>query len=95
MSCHAPACVGCVRFSRTEKPPKQHIVWLLSVALLNRSLRTSSVAADRHGMPSARDCPMDAARWASRHRKSRGDFAQVESLSGVRDSGKRTGWMTV
>ncbi|GBP87441.1 hypothetical protein EVAR_61481_1 [Eumeta japonica] len=33
--------------------------------------------------PSARDCAMDATRWASWHRKSRGDSAQAESPSVV------------
>ncbi|GBP46220.1 hypothetical protein EVAR_82219_1 [Eumeta japonica] len=47
------------------------------------ALRTSSIAADRHEMPSARDCPMDATRWASRHRTSREDSARVESPSEV------------
>ncbi|GBP66595.1 hypothetical protein EVAR_47851_1 [Eumeta japonica] len=37
MSCHAPACVGCVRLSRTKKPPKQHVDWPLSVAPINWS----------------------------------------------------------
>ncbi|GBP30729.1 hypothetical protein EVAR_75953_1 [Eumeta japonica] len=33
-------------------------------------------------MPSARDCPMDATRWASPHTKSRGDSARAELLVG-------------
>ncbi|GBP96229.1 hypothetical protein EVAR_69611_1 [Eumeta japonica] len=37
MSCHAPACVGCVRPGVTKKPPKQHIGWLSSVATINWS----------------------------------------------------------
>ncbi|GBP91458.1 hypothetical protein EVAR_62884_1 [Eumeta japonica] len=72
-----------VRFSRTKTPPKQHVGWLLSVAPTNGALRTSSIAADQHGMPSARNCSMDATKWASRHRKSCGDSARVECLIGV------------
>ncbi|GBP07508.1 hypothetical protein EVAR_4853_1 [Eumeta japonica] len=69
MSCHAPACVGCVRFYGPKNPR-----W---------ALRTSSIAAHRHGMPSARDDPMDATRWAYRPRNSRGDSAQAESPGGL------------
>ncbi|GBP36283.1 Modular serine protease [Eumeta japonica] len=66
-----------------QKSPKQHIRWLLSVTPINWALRTSSVAADRHGMPLVHDCPMDTKGGASRYRKSRGDFARAESPSGV------------
>ncbi|GBP42539.1 hypothetical protein EVAR_81989_1 [Eumeta japonica] len=48
-----------------------------------RALRNSSIAANRHGMPSECDCPMDATNWASRYRKKCGDSARDESSSGV------------
>ncbi|GBP68466.1 hypothetical protein EVAR_52627_1 [Eumeta japonica] len=48
-----------------------------------RALRTSSIAVERHGIPLALDCPVDATKWASRHRTSRRDSARAESPSGV------------
>ncbi|GBP66404.1 hypothetical protein EVAR_88514_1 [Eumeta japonica] len=84
MSCHASACVGCVRLSRTKKSPKQHVDWQLSVAPIYWGFEdfTYRCRSAWDGRVRARYCPTDATRWSSRHRKSCGDQLGLNPLAG-------------